>query len=1155
MSTKNQIKISIFKHNNNAISKQKSKTQKTSPNSILSKALNKQYKKKKNLFGIKTTSSKTSNFHEQQNFQIFHHQKPPNNSLLFTNKIYNNLSPKISPGKITLSSSNTNTNSRIYQNKILKQIPFKPIHKGITTPYSTTKHSRKTSNERNKHHQASSNINNGMTSNNNNKNTFFIYNNNNNNSKVKYITTTNTKHYWNGNYNLTNTHNFTTSSLKHNNNQSTSLNKVKRIKIPNTNDFKNLLSKYSIINHITNPLNYKGKHNPHHKHNTNVMNHFNMSKSYIKQVNQMKLSSSSYYPNKPLLLQQNDLFQNTFNILNNNNNNSNIHSTNTTKQNLKRFYPSQNRNSCNNNNNYNNKDNSGYSIIQNNTSESKGKTISNISSRINSNINSNNNNNDLTKSKDKKNSKHKNIGINMKLTNKYNKKHILHNIDFIFVKYPSYSHTKTKYNKDNININTYINPNYRSYNTNYNYNYNINNNNRKYISTANPSRLSSTSTTKRNKRKSHKSTVKTVLNNLSSPNNILNTRKNTTTSYTNTDIINQCSTIHNGILINNKENKTHTNDNSNNKNELKIFNESVIHSNNNSFCSTLRESNYYNNESKIISDLIINYSKTHNDNEYPKTSIKFYKIGRRIGHGGFGKVNLGLHVLSGHIVAIKSFNKSKEHYSESKVQYEIQLMKKLRGYKNIVKFFEDIHTDKYYCIIMENISGGNLLSLINKRTKLPEKTAKYIFKQLIETLKYIHSQNIAHRDIKPDNILIDLNNTIKICDFGVGKEIKSGQLLYDPCGTPAFVAPEVLGNTPYDLFKTDIWSCGVVLYSMVSGFFPFRGNNDYELHQSILNGEYPTLNDISPELQDLISKILEVDVSKRITLNDILNHSWLVSDTVNITEYEFTNLFTNAEKIIYSKQNVDYRCARKEDLMENFTYKNIISELENENQNNVDKSIVNAPFNTKIRPYLDYEDDVFFEDLNIENTLMKFLPKAQELNLKYEVNYNAEADQGIVKNPRKGNRRVVMSSFNNSLLVLPQNNKQTQKQNDNNDKSGICYNDNNNNNKSIINDHNDNNKETNEIAFDNVCICDNNNNNNIKHTDNDITSSHNNKNKKKNHKDTLSTSSNTFYIDDNALKFVEDFGYKREYILKSLENNETNHATATYYLKLSLLNE
>ena len=151
----------------------------------------------------------------------------------------------------------------------------------------------------------------------------------------------------------------------------------------------------------------------------------------------------------------------------------------------------------------------------------------------------------------------------------------------------------------------------------------------------------------------------------------------------------------------------------------------------------------------------------------------------------------------------------------------------------------------------------------------------------------------------------------------------------------------------------------------------------------------------------------------------------------------------------------------------NFTYKNIISELENENQNNVDKSVVNAPFNTKIRPYLDYEDDVFFEDLNIENTLMKFLPKAQELNLKYEVNYNAEADQGIVKNPRKGNRRVVMSSFNNSLLVLPQNNKHSQKQIDNANKSHVCC-------DSKLTPNNNKDNETNETAYAGVCLCDNN---------------------------------------------------------------------------------
>ena len=1146
MSSKTQLKFSVFnkKHSTHQ-SKPKSKTQKTSPNSILSKALNPSTKSKtKTLFG--TSTSKVSSKPDAQNLQLYHSNKPPTNSLLLSNKIYNNLSPG-KPASTSLSTTNNNNNNtKPSHSKMLRQIPFKPLYKAITTP-STSKHSRKSSNDysgsiclHSKQHTSK-----GMSAT---KNTFFMYNNNNNNNsnnKVKYVTSTNSRH---NNFNIvTNSVNTATatSAVKHQS-QATSINKVKNLNLQNTtNDVKSLLSKYSIVSSITNPsTNCKLKHV---KHSTNMANHFNMSKSYIKQVNQMKLSSSSYYPNKPLLLQQNEM-QNTFNIL--------IHSSNNTKQNLKRFYPNQHRN--NTNNNFNTKDNSGYSLIQNiNTSESKGKTvtktISNISSRItnnnNNNTNTNTNTTELVKSKDNNNTKHnkKNTNavngngssnINTKLTNKFNRKHILHNIDLIFIKHPSYTHTKTtttttagaKKEKE-------MNVNYHSYNTHTtttnNNKTNVNNNNKKHISISSTANPSFSNINKRNaKSKSRKSTtVKTVLTNLSSPNHNLNTlNKHINTLSTNTEIINHYNTNNDDSLLN-------SSNNSNNNN------------NNQSYCSTIRESNYYFNESKHISEMIVKYMRSHKEGEYPKTTMKFYKIGRRIGHGGFGKVNIGLHVLSGHIVAIKSFNKSKEHYSESKIQYEVQLMKKLRGYKNIVKFFEDVNTEKYYCIIMENISGGNLLSLINKRTKLPEQTAKYIFKQLIETLKFIHSQNIAHRDIKPDNILIDLNNTIKICDFGVSKEIKNGQLLYDPCGTPAFVAPEVLGTTPYDPFKTDIWSCGVVLYSMVSGFFPFRGNNDYELHQSILNGEYPSLVDVSVDLQDLIDKILEVDVSKRITLNDILNHKWLCSDTVNIIQYEFTNLFTNAEKIIYSKLSVDYRCARKEDLMENFTYKNIISELENENQNNYDKSIVNAPFNTKIRPYLDYEDDVFFEDLNIENSLMKFLPKAQELNLKYEVNYNAEADQGIVKNPRKGNRRIVMSSFNNSLII--QQNEQKEEHNgngsggDNNNKNHRLSSRSQSGNDEDKLNENDKPKETECVDVDGEGMNDN----------NKEVNSHNHKLHRKNQKDTLSTSSNTFYIDDNALKFVEDFGFKRDYILRSLENNETNHATATYYLKLSLLNE
>ena len=302
MSSKTQLKFSVFnkKHPTHQ-SKPKSKTQKTSPNSILNKALNPSTKSKtKTLFGINT--SKVSSKPESQNLQLYHSNKPPTNSLLLSNKIYNNLSPG-KPASASLSTTNNNNNNtKPSHSKMLRQIPFKPLYKAITTP-STSKHSRKSSNDysgsiclHSKQHTSK-----GMSAT---KNTFLMYNNNNNN-KVKYVTSTNTRH---NNFNTaTNTVNTATatSAVKHQS-QAMSTNKVKNLNLQNTtNDVKSLLSKYSIVSSITNPsTNCKLKHG---KHSTNMANHFNMSKSYIKQVNQMKLSSSSYYPNKPLLLQQNEM--------------------------------------------------------------------------------------------------------------------------------------------------------------------------------------------------------------------------------------------------------------------------------------------------------------------------------------------------------------------------------------------------------------------------------------------------------------------------------------------------------------------------------------------------------------------------------------------------------------------------------------------------------------------------------------------------------------------------------------------------------------------------------------------------------------------------------------------------------------------------------
>ncbi len=519
--------------------------------------------------------------------------------------------------------------------------------------------------------------------------------------------------------------------------------------------------------------------------------------------------------------------------------------------------------------------------------------------------------------------------------------------------------------------------------------------------------------------------------------------------------------------------------------------------------SSIKDFNYYKNESKKLIDYIKNYNLKNNNNEYPKTTLDFYKIGRSIGHGAFGKVNIALHILSGHIVAIKSFNKLKNKFPRHKILAEIKLMKKLRNHKNIIKLFEYLETETYFCIIMENIPGGNLLNIINKMSKIPEKLSKYIFKQLIEGIKYIQNQGIVHRDIKPDNILIDLNNTIKICDFGVSKEVKQNQLLKDSCGTPAFVAPEILLDSPYDPFKCDIWSSGVVLYTMLSGVVPFRGNNDHQLHKSILSGKFTQLNDISIECQDLISKLLEVNPNKRIKIDNILSHKWFKDSY----QKDFV-LFTNAEKIIYSKLKVDYRNANKEDLVENFTYKNMESELEDENKNVNSTSFIITPYNSMINQYY---DDIYYEDLRIEDNIMRFVPKVNELNRDYEIKNNEDVDQGFIinKKDQKGKNRIMLS-FNNS------------------------YDDNNFDNKNDKKEIENSPKKINEIenSFDEE-----------------------KKNNKKTLNYTISTNSNTFYIDEMALKFVENFGYKRDYIVRCLENNELNHATATYFLKLSLQNE
>ena len=458
------------------------------------------------------------------------------------------------------------------------------------------------------------------------------------------------------------------------------------------------------------------------------------------------------------------------------------------------------------------------------------------------------------------------------------------------------------------------------------------------------------------------------------------------------------------------------------------------------------ENNKYMEQSLKLSEYIKEYHLKNNN--YPETNLNFYRIGRLIGQGGFAKVNLGLNILTGRVVAIKSFNKTIKTKNGNKINmnkilYEINLMRKL-NHQNITKILETFEDEQFYFIIMEYINGGNLLSYVKKRRKLSEKVAKFIFRQIILGIKHIHSKLIVHRDIKLENILIDMNNNIKICDFGIGIILSSeNQTLHGICGTPMYIAPEIILSTKekgYLGFPVDIWSAGITLYIMVSGRLPFNLNESNDniddinknnenkeknkrLKYEIVNKEPKYIENISDDLRDLLKGLLDKDPNKRLNCEQILNHPWLN----DIDSYK-VKLFSKAEKNRLKTTFIDYRKSKLEDLIENFTLSNLFNDkINSDNQYNCEtRSELLDPFNSINYEYFNLqnsknikkENEIKFNDfmnkkLIIENDILCFSNKAKELNFEYEIDNNKEVDKGVFIN-NKSNTESNLSNLSNS---------------------------------------------------------------------------------------------------------------------------------------------
>lgn len=274
-----------------------------------------------------------------------------------------------------------------------------------------------------------------------------------------------------------------------------------------------------------------------------------------------------------------------------------------------------------------------------------------------------------------------------------------------------------------------------------------------------------------------------------------------------------------------------------------------------------------------------------------------------MGEGSFGKVYSAVSVFTEKEVAVKCFDKSKlqNENAKKKIFQEIEMLKKM-DHPNVIKLLEVFENKKFIFFIMEYAAESDILKLLKKRGPLDEKIACYLVFQIIQGLKHCHSQGILHRDIKLDNVLLTSSFLIKIADFGVSKIVKPGQVLYEQCGTPAYIAPEVIKGDGYSGFQADIWNLGILLYAMVTGTVPFKSNSIDELHSLILKGDwnFPEGNTLSSELKDLLRKILVLDPVKRLDEDGILEHGWMQVGNHLIEEWKnsFSVGSLTSEKIL-----------------------------------------------------------------------------------------------------------------------------------------------------------------------------------------------------------------------------------------------------------------
>lgn len=380
-------------------------------------------------------------------------------------------------------------------------------------------------------------------------------------------------------------------------------------------------------------------------------------------------------------------------------------------------------------------------------------------------------------------------------------------------------------------------------------------------------------------------------------------------------------------------------------------------------------------------------------NQQAQPRIDHFILDKTLGTGGFGKVKLAIHEYTGSKVAIKIINKKliKSQKMSNKIQREIRLMKYF-NHPNMIKLYQVLDTAQNIFVVMEYVPGGELYDLVKDSRGFQENVCRKYFRQIIDGVEYCHQNLVCHRDLKLENILVDEKGQIKICDFGLSNFMKDGQFLKTSCGSLFYAAPEILLAQNYTGSEVDIWSCGVILYAMLTGSLPFQDADKSVVVESIVNGTYSPPENVSLEARDLVMKMLRVNPVQRITIPEIKRHPWFMSnDQSSLVLKDYTNK-VESQKVndfvlgkLLEVEGFDYHDLQVDDIREAIRLKKNYSFV-------IGYELLLNDYIKDVTPIESHQSQLFFGPVknyldSCQNEIHKYYERLQEESFKKEWQY------------------------------------------------------------------------------------------------------------------------------------------------------------------------